>query len=385
MALGRGKCDGEHILNTINKLGYIFPMRFLSSGLFILAILSIGILSAAPVTRDGALKAECQNALTETPTPGIALSARFPDGAVLNCSVGLSDIIAATPITSKSLFRVWSISKTMTAAVLLQLVDENKVSLTDSIAQWFPNLLRANKITISQLLSHTSGIPNFTDSSLVFNQLDKPWSPEQLIAVASAMPRAFEPNEGWEYSNTNYVILGLIIEKITGKSLASELRNRLFDRLGLKSTFVWGEENIPDPTVKGYDSDLSGNFVDATSRVHPSVTWASGAIISSAEDLRQWAIALFEGQVLSQKTRQLMMTPQKLNNGRAINYGLGVEIDQTPWGIRYGKGGGPLHGFTSTMAYVPAKRGIIVTLINTANPGAGKTVSKTGWRTLLTF
>lgn len=328
-------------------------------------------------------ESECEQTLQAIPSPGISFAAKLSDGKKVFVARGMGNIDAATPISSNSLFRIWSISKTMTAAVVLQLVDEDKISLEMTLDRWFPDFPLANQINIKQLLSHTSGIPNYTESTLVSERLKDVWTPVQMMDVAAKMPRKFQPGESWEYSNSNFVLLGLVIEKVTGSTLKEQLHKRIFEPLGMKKTFVWGQEDIPGGYVTGYDLDPDGKFQDVTAAMHPSVAWATGGLVSSAEDILTWAENLFEGNVLSPGMRQEMMTPVALNNGTLANYGLGLEISRTPWGVRYGHSGGPIKGYASSMTYLPAKKSMVVVLVNTANLKTGSAIFGTGWKTIL--
>jgi D-alanyl-D-alanine carboxypeptidase len=329
------------------------------------------------------LEQEAQSAMHAIPSPGIALAVQFPDHERISVFGGVGNLVSNEAINPKSLFRIWSVSKTMTAAVVLQLVDEGRLNLNDTIIQWFPDIPMSSQITLGHLLSHTSGIPNFTDSSRVSCCMNQHWSPQELMDIAMGMPRSFRPGDGWEYSNSNYVLMALVIEKVTASPLQVQLRKRLFDPLRLNSTFVWGEEEIPNGYVLGYDSDAHGGFVDVTNQVHPSVAWASGAIVSNIDDLLTWTTVFFEGKLLSKKTQKLMVTRVKLNDGRTVDYGLGIEIQSTPWGTRFGKGGGPLKGYTAVISYLAGKGAAAVAIVNTANPMAGKTVMSSGWKSIL--
>lgn len=337
--------------------------------------------TASPHGDEAQLFAELQKAQAQVPAPGGAMAVRRADGTFWSGAVGDIDIVLATKTSPDSRFRIWSISKTMTAAIALQLVDEGKLALDDPLSRWFPQFPKSAQIKLRQLLSHTSGIPDyFTDPAVVAAWADF-WTPAQMIAVAARLPRLSEPGVAWNYSNTNYVLLGRVIEMTTGNSLSHELHTRLFSPLGLHNTFIWGEDQVAP--ARGYETNGQGGFVDVLEKVHPSVVWATGQIVSTAEDLRAWCSALIEGKVLSDSMRQAMVQPAPLSSGATVNWGLGVAITPTQWGPLIGHGGGPLHGNSGTMAYLPSKKLLVVTLVNGSSDNALSVVGAAGWKTLI--
>ena len=263
---------------------------------------------------------------------------------------GLADRRAGRAVTPGERFRVGSVTKTFTAAVVLQLVDEGRLALDDRLSDHvaFPG---GDAITVRHLLSHTSGIYNYTDSPLVRADSDRAWSVQEILEVAAAEPRAFAPGTAWDYSNTNYILLGLIIEQVTGQPYHREVRARLLEPLGLDDTFLEGAEPIPDGYARGYER-RDGELVDITDEFHPSLAWAAGAMVSTVGDAAAWARALYAGDVLAPATRAEMLTPTALPGNATAPYGLGVFVEQTALGPIYGHGG-TIHGFQARMAYLP--------------------------------
>ena len=190
----------------------------------------------------------------------------------------------------------------MTATVILQLVEEGKLKLSDPIGKYVPGMPNGDTATIQQLAEMTSGIAPYTRSDEFQKQLfadpQKVWTPEELIAFEKGQPAEFAPGKGWDYSNTNYVLLGMVIEQVTGKSIADVFQERLFGPLGMNDTVFPGTSNaIADPhlrgaTVQGQDDGVIGDATDW----NPTEAYTAGEVISTLEDLETWAHALFTGE-----------------------------------------------------------------------------------------
>jgi D-alanyl-D-alanine carboxypeptidase len=261
--------------------------------------------------------------------PGLAAAAITSDNQVSDTPAvtsGASDPPGTAPLMIPDRFHIGSATKTFTAAVILQLDQEGKLSLQDPISKWisYPN---GAKITVEMLLSHTSGIPNFTQNPA--RTLKD--TPETSIALSETQPPVFAPGSSWSYSNTNYIILGVIAERVTGKTWQDEIESRLLKPLGLTDTYVWTGESRP-PTVDGSRIACSGlgepecsppesnlPLIAVTDGFDWSTAWSAGAIVSTPMDLVRWMRALVNGDVLDAKHRELLTTPtpqsvEALNN-----------------------------------------------------------------------
>jgi D-alanyl-D-alanine carboxypeptidase len=220
-------------------------------------------------------------------------------------AAGYRDLDQLLPMEVETRVRAGSTTKTFTAVVTLQLVAEGKLSLGDTVEQWLPGLLPdGSRITIRELLNHTSGLFNYTRDPFVRSTwgTDNVPSPAELVAIAAGYPLDFDPGTGWRYSNTGYQVLGLIIERVTGRSLREEMAARIFRPLGLGATDLVPERDIPGPHAQGYYLYTQDPRIDVTRTTFGQ--WADGAIVSNAPDLARFYRALFRGELL---TPQMMV------------------------------------------------------------------------------
>ncbi len=246
-------------------------------------------------------------------------------------------------ITSDITFDCGSITKNFMAALTLQLVEEDSLSLTDSIGTWLPQYPNINgRITIRQLLNHSSGIYNFTDNpafnNALNNNLARYWALEEVLTGGYVLAPYFAPGGGWRYSNTNYIILAIIIRQITGSSLSSLFRTRFFDPLDMNESGIELEDTINAPFVHGW-AVLGGVLTDIS--IYPrtalvSSTMGAGGVISRPLNMIKWSKALYTGQILNQASLTQMLTFVSASISGANGYGLGTmryNIDgRTCWG-----------------------------------------------------
>ncbi|MDQ3449062.1 MAG: beta-lactamase family protein, partial [Chloroflexota bacterium] len=329
-----------------------------------------GPASADPGTFDPLTIAELQAATDEAraqhPVPGISAAIHLGDGTRWEGVAGVGERGAsAWPVQASTSFVVGSITKTFVAAAVLQLADEGALTLDDPLSRWLPDHPRGATVTLRHLLGHTSGEANyFTHRDyewLVFGRPTHHWTSQEILTLVGK-PR-FAPGTDYQYSNTNYILLGLVLEAATGGSVAAVIRDRFLDPLRLQETWFQGEEVVPVEPAHAYLRQ-NGRWVsldDGTYfRPHTSaatVAWAAGAMISSASDLAKWARALYGGRVLSDASLAEMVTFSE------DDYGLGTKEylmgGRTAWGH-----GGSLRGAEATMRYVPSLDAAVVVLWN---------------------
>lgn len=268
--------------------------------------------------------------------------------------------------------RIGSVTKTMTVTALLQLAEDGKLSLDDPIGRYVPGLPNGDVATLGQLASMTSGIPSYTFDDrfqqALFEDPRAPWSPEQLLDIVRGDPPNFVPGEQFEYSNSNTVALGLVIEQISGQSLAEYFRSNLFEPLGMADTVLPADAGIESPHLYGIteQGQPDGQTADATDW-DPSWGWSAGAVISTIADLGIWARALGTGEgVLSPETQQLRLdsfrhdlppaTPERA-------YGLGLGIENGWLGHT-----GELPGFNTYVGYLPEREAVVAVAVNSDIP-----------------
>lgn len=290
--------------------------------------------------------------------------------------LGVSGISSpGEPLHAEMLFGVGSITKTWTAAAVLQLVGEGVLGLDDSLGASIPCGSKIPcGVTIRQLLTHTSGISNYTVHPRLFATLyadpTRHWSPAEVLDRFVLAPE-FEAGTRWSYSNTNYVVLGTIVEALTGSSLHDVLRQRLLAPLALERTFLAGHETIPDAWTSEWvdawsDIDSDGHLDNIGNMPRMSLysaTWGAGAMASTARDTALWIHALFRGDVLPDSLRTLMTMAEPLSATAGAGYGLGaarfVVDDEVLWGHV-----GGIPGFVSVALYSEAYDVVVVVLAN---------------------
>jgi D-alanyl-D-alanine carboxypeptidase len=281
--------------------------------------------------------------------PGVIVMTRRGQ-QVSDAVAGLADRATGQPIRPQDRVHIGSITKTFVATVVLQLAADGRLSLNDSVQKWLPGVITGHgyhpaQITIRQLLQQTSGIRDYTDD-LVFQTapgLGKTWPPQQLVDVAL---RLGPPVHGWLYSNTNYVLLGMLIQKVTGHSPVTEISRRILAPLGLRGTsFPLTSTRIPSPYAHGYYGSL-----DFTRVVNPSSAWTAGAMISTVGDVARFYRALLTGRLLPPAQQRELLTTMPVDDSGALfaeRYGLGIYSVQLSCGTAWGHDGGYPGGFKS--------------------------------------
>jgi D-alanyl-D-alanine carboxypeptidase len=300
------------------------------------------------------------------------------DGEILfEGAAGLANDEKQTPLSPTDRFRIYSITKTFTAVLVLQLVDEGVLALDDTVADWLDDPVVARipnveQITLRQLLTHTSGVYDYFAEDSPFWQdaylgedadWSRIWTPEELLAYADGANHApdFAPGKGVRYSNTGYILLGLIVEEATGQPFADRLHQQILDPLGLTNTFFAATEPVPGGTVQGYHL-LEGDMVNV-SATHLSAQGSEGGMVSTTRDLIRFADALFGGELLQPASLREMLTFVP-SERPGIAWGMGVAQMHTAAGDVVGMGGdGP--GFAARMFRLPDLNLTVVLLTNT--------------------
>ncbi|MFC5217117.1 serine hydrolase domain-containing protein [Streptomyces coerulescens] len=294
--------------------------------------------------------------------PGVTLTAKDGHGT-WSATAGVGDLRTGKPRSGDDRYRVGSITKTFVATVLLQLEAEGRLSLDDSVEKWLPGLVRGNghdgsKVSLRRLLNHTSGIFNYTaDEDFgntyflkegFFEHRYDTKKPEELVAVAMTHKPEFEPGASWSYSNTNYVLAGMVIEKATGRPYGAEVRDRVIKPLHLTGTSVPGTRvTVPRPSSRAYSKlaeTATGPTYDVT-ELNPSIAHSAGEMISDSRDLGRFYTALLRGKLLPREQLAEMTTtvPVDERNG----YGLGLMKSELSCGVTVWGHGGGIHGSIS--------------------------------------
>ena len=259
-------------------------------------------------------------------------------------------------------FRIGSLTKQFTSALILMLQQDGKLSITEPVTKYLPSAPVAwSKITLAQLLGHVSGIANFTDDPAFSAWSASPRSETEELAFIESKPLTDEPGSKFSYSNSNYEVLGAVIERVSGKSYGEVLRQRILEPLGMHDTGLDSDELILPERAQGYQPSRHGNGLEQARSESLSIPWAAGSIYSTTGDLLRWERGLFGGKVLTPASLKLMLTP-----GRG-DYGLGLII-QTLNGTKVVWHDGGIEGFTSYLAFVPNRQITAIVLSNVGGP-----------------
>ena len=308
--------------------------------------------------------------------PAVTVAVTGPDRRRFVAASGSAERGGGVPATVDSRFRVASITKPFVATVVLQLVEEGRLRLDDPLTKYLPGVAHGSGVTIRQLLNHTSGVPDVGRAAgfkRVLVDRQHRWSTDEALALVGGARRDFAPGTDYSYSNTGYLLLGEVIERVTGSTWAVQVRRRILDPLHLRHTYVSGAET-GEAVLPGYfDADQDGH----EEKVDPGRPWpaletlegAAGAVVSTAGDLASFGEALFGGRLLRPDTLRQMVTegPYRM---RTAGYGLGVEVLRPDYRLTLWGHGGSTVGFRSVLLYVPGHDLIVAVLANDfmANP-----------------
>lgn len=310
------------------------------------------------------MKAVTDSIIQNTHVPGIvALVVDHKRDIDWLYAAGYSDIPSKLPMDGSNIFRIASNTKTFTGTVLLQLVDEGKLSLSDKLSKFYPDFPNAESITIAMLCNMSSGINDYTGNPVWQNiaslNPSKVWTPAEIVNLAFAEEFSFNPGSGWQYSNTNTIILGMIIEKLTGNTLESEVENRIVKPLKLNNTgFLTSGMNLPGTHGRGYYAGEYEEDGDYTEFFDISSAWAAGSAYSTPRELQKFAEALVKGTLLSNTLHQ-----RRLNEMIMLSPTVGYGLCLLKRGSFYGHGGA-IPGFTSAMYHSIEKNCTVIIYFN---------------------
>jgi len=258
-----------------------------------------------------------------------------------------------TPANIKTKYRIGSVTKMFTATMVFQLVEEGKLTIDTKLSKWFPQVTNADKITIGEMLSHRSGLHNFTNDAAYTGYMTKPQSEADMLVIIQKQPSDFEPDAKAEYSNTNFVLLGYIIEKITGKPYKDELKRRITSKIGLTDTYYGGKITTANNEAYSYKFDSAWQPQPETDM---SIPGGAGALVSTPADLVKFIEALFGGKLVSQQSLDQMKTMRD-------NFGMAMFIMPFNDKKSYGHTGG-IDGFSSMLSYFPEDKMAIAYISN---------------------
>jgi CubicO group peptidase (beta-lactamase class C family) len=283
-------------------------------------------------------------------------------------AIGLADLEFGIMLEPDMIFRIGSVTKQFTAAGILLLADRGKLTLDDDVTRYLPDFQTGGRrITLEHLLTHTSGIANYTDLPAWRSSWGSDLTPPQIIDLFRHAPPTGEPGAAWRYSNSGYILLGAVLEKVTGKSYAEFMRNQVFLPLGLAQTMYDDPRKVMPRRARGYVRDGDG-FANAPylSMTQP---FAAGALVSTVDDLARWDAALSSGRLLSAASIARMFTPYRLASGESSGYGLGWQLASHD-GHVFAEHGGGIPGFACDVIRLADDRTYVAVLSNQSSRAA---------------
>ena len=318
--------------------------------------------SATPADMRAQVDALAQQALSETGVPSVSI-AIVQSGAIAYLhAYGDAHLDPRTSATPAMRYSIGSISKQFTAAAVLLLAEKGKLSLDDPVSKFIPNLTRANEVTIRELLSHTSGYQDYWPQDYVPPFMEQPITAQKILDHWARRPLDFEPGTQWQYSNTNFVIAGLIIEKVSGQPLLQFLSDHIFTPLGMKSVMNIDQDRLTQADAAGYFRHAIGPQRPAP-KEGKGWLFAAGELAMTAEDLAKWDISMMNRTLLKLASYATMEHEVVLKNGLGTRYGLGVSV-RDEFGHRAIEHGGEVSGFTAHNLVLPDDKTAVVVLTN---------------------
>ncbi|MBT2400380.1 serine hydrolase [Streptomyces sp. ISL-100] len=313
-----------------------------------IGVMALGALAppAASVARPDAVQQSLNALVRDDGMPAALASVKDRDGRTRTYTAGLGNLATGAPVPVDGQVRIGSNTKTFVAVVLLQLVAERRMDLDATVDTYLPGLVRGEgidgrRITVRQLLQQTSGLPNYSDH---LGDDVRYYAPCELLAIALQHPADFAPGTSWKYSNTNYVLAGLLVQKVTGRPLAEQIDRRIIKPVGLRHTYfpAPGDASIREPHPHGYYRESADAPLRDITEIDPSWGWAAGQMVSTSSDLNRFLRALLAGRLLpSAQLAQMRSTvPAEATFGSGSRYGLGIVSRPLPCGgLSWGHGG----------------------------------------------
>ncbi|MFJ2158026.1 serine hydrolase domain-containing protein [Streptomyces sp. NPDC087856] len=336
---------------------------FTTTGLVLTGVVLVPEAAASPTGRTDDLLQSNANAIAATGTVGVLAESVGPRGKRF-ATAGYADPVAKTPVRPGDTFRIGSSTKTFVSTVVLQLVGEGRISLDDPVDRWLPGVVSGNgndgrDITVRQLLQHTAGLydyvadlPGIASTEGFEANRYRHYEPADLVAIAMKHKPDFAPGADWKYSNTDYILAGMIIEKVTGQSWRKQVERRIIQPLGLRHTTVPGDDpTLPGRHLKGYSNFGSGAAIDVTD-VNMSWGGAAGEIVSTTQDLASFYQALLRGDLLKEAQLAEMKSTVPVNEDfntiwPGARYGLGLMWIPLTCGGGYWSHGGNVNGYST--------------------------------------
>lgn len=349
--------------------------RCIATTCFAIAVLLPPRISGQSVdTIDPALRTQIDRiaagVMQQRGVPSASLAVVKDGKVVYTHAYGKAHIDPDTPATPDMRYSIGSISKQFTAAAILILQEQEKLSLNDAVGKYVPGLTHGDEVTIRQILSHTSGYQDYWPQDYLMTPMMKPTTAQHIIDTWAKKPLDFDPGTQWQYSNTNYVIAGLIVEKVSGRKLMDFLGENIFHPLGMKSVWDCDEERLTSTDATPYIRAALGPLRQAPKEGRGWM-FAAGELAMTAHDLARWDESLIARSILKPESYKEMFTEVKLKDGKGTNYGLGVEVDKLDGRLNISHSG-EVTGFVANNDVLVDDGVAVVVLTNHMASGAGQ-------------
>lgn len=361
----------KHAIRTVAVLLLIAALA--------VASLSCGNKQAAEPSFDEATQQQMEKIITDAMAadniPGVIAGVWVDGRGTWTGALGQADTATGEAMQVGKTVRIASNTKTYTATLILQLAEEGKLSLDDPLTKYVTGIPNGDRVTVRQLLNMTSGIYSYSEDEEFGRVFDseplKVWTTQEIMDIVLRHQPDFEPGAGWHYSDTNYYLLGIIAEQVTGTPVEEEIQRRVMDRLGLKKTWFPTGPDMPGDYAHGYmpaaDYDTSKGLVEMT-RIDPSAPWTGGAMVSSLEDLKTYVRALADGSLLTPEMQEERLRMIQVPDN-VIQYGLGIVSVFGFLGHT-----GAINGFNSVIFHNPDLKATIVVITNKSTNNSGEAV-----------
>lgn len=344
------------------------PFTYLGRAVLFVTALSCSIqvlaqnFALAPDT-EKAIDALVMKALADSSVPSVSIAIVKEGKLAFAKAYGDARSAPKLAASEEMRYKIASNSKQITAAAILLLAEENKLSLDDRVARFFPKLTRAKDISVRQLLTHTSGYQDYYAVDYLPPSMQRDITPDGILTLYAQKPLDFEPGTRWQYSNTNYVLLGRIVEKVSAQPLAEFLRKRVFDKLAMHSAIDVDVTAMAATDPAGHTRYALGPVREVRGEGRGWM-WATGELAMSASDLAKWDISLMDGTILKPASIKALSTVALLKDGNSTRYALGLDVSQMANGHRRWGHTGGASGFLSSNRTYPDDRMAITVLSN---------------------
>ncbi|MEX2349390.1 MAG: serine hydrolase [Flavobacteriaceae bacterium] len=298
--------------------------------------------------------------------PGSTVLIAKDDKVLYRKAFGMANLELNVPMKPENVLELASITKQFTAVAILMLVEQGKLSLDDPLSKYIADYPKGNTVTIHHLLNHTSGIKSYTNMPGFITQARVDMSPTELIDVFKNEPMDFEPGEAYAYNNSAYILLGYIIEEVSGMPYEDFIQKNIFDKLGMKHSTYGSRSKLIPNRASGYQP--SGESYKNADYLSMTLPYAAGSLMSTVDDMFLWHKAIHNNTLISEKSKQLAFTNNTLNNGKAINYGYGWGVNEIS-GVPTIEHTGGIFGFTTSGIYVLEKNIYAIVLTNDNSKG----------------